>query len=185
MKSFSILSLFFLMGCTILPNGTSYFGEDRVFGKTFDNSFPILRRDAEYWEPSWELGIAVQPHKDGRIKGIRLKNPTLGNIRLSVWDAEMRTVIKDFNVDNRNPINENFIYCEIPITAGKIYYVTINVRQYYYYELPYYRPISLDNPDISFLYSVYEETPYQRFPQNNVTNIYHGLIDLDVDFKIN
>ncbi len=172
------------MGCTIFPNGTSYFGEERVFGKAFDSSFRILRRDANSWEPSWELGIAVQPHKDGRIKGIHLKNPMLGNIKLSVWDAETRMVLTAFNVDNRDPINDNFIYCEIPITAGKIYCVTINVRQYYYYELPF-RPFSLDNPDISFLYSVYEETPYQRFPQNNVPNIYHGLIDLDVDFKIN
>lgn len=172
------------MGCTILPNGTSYFGAERIFGKSFENSLPILRRDAQHWEPGWELGIAVQPHRDGRIKGIRLKNPTLGYIRLSVWDAETRTVIKEFNVDNRDPYNENFIYCEIPIMAEKIYYVTINVKKYYYYELPY-NNFNIGNPDIDFLYSVYEETPYQRFPQNNVSNIYHGLIDLDVDFKIN
>ena len=184
MKYFLIILTLILNSCGVLQNGVSYVGEERVFEEYFDNSFQILRRDAEYWQPSWELGIAVQPHKDGRIKGIRIKNPTVGNIRLSVWDAEKRTVIQSFNVRNTDAFNENFIFCEIPISAEKIYYFTINVRQYYYYELPY-RPFILINPDISFLYSVFEATPYQKFPQNNISDIYHGLIDLDVDFKIN
>ena len=74
------------MGCGVLQNGVSYFGEERVFEKYFGNAPEIIRRDAEYGESSWELGIAVKPHKDGRIKGVRIYNPTSGNIRLSIWD---------------------------------------------------------------------------------------------------
>ncbi len=184
MKYYSVLLSIFLCSCGVLQNGISYLGEERVFGKSFNRTYEVLRRDAEYWEPGWELGIAIQPHKEGRIKGFRIKNPTLGPIRLSVWDAETRTLVQTINVTNSDTLNYNLTNCEIPILAEKIYYITINVRKYYYYSLPY-RPFSLENPDISFLYSVYEETPYQRFPQNIVASVYHGLIDLDVDFKIN
>jgi len=183
MKYFLLLLLLILNSCGVLTNGVSYIGEERVFGKSF-NSFEIMRRDAQYWEPSWELGIAVQPHKDGRIKGIRLNNPTPGNIRLSIWDADTKIVLKTWNINNGDGLKSTLNFCELPILAEKTYYITINVRSYYYYELPY-RSFSLDNPDITFLYSVYEETPYQRFPQNNVASIYHGLIDLDVEYKIN
>lgn len=173
MKNFLLLLLLILNSCGVLQNGVSYFGEERVFERAFDNSFPILRRDAQYREPSWELGIAVKPHKDGRINGIRIYNPTPGNIRVSIWDEETKTLIKSWNFNNGDGMKSTFNFCELPILAEKTYYITINVRQYYYYELPY-RPLTLDNSDISFLYSVYEETPYQRFPQNKVPSIFHG-----------
>ncbi len=184
MKYFSLISLFFLMGCGVLQNGVSYFGEERVFEKYFENSPEIIRRDAEYGEPSWELGIAVKPHKDGRIKGIRIYNPTSGNIRLSIWDEETKTLLKSWTFNNGDGMKSTFNFCELPILAEKTYYVTINVRAYYYFYLPDH-PFPIDNPDLTFLYSVFEETPYQTFPQNKVSNVFHGLIDLDVDYKIN
>jgi hypothetical protein len=172
-----------LVSCGVLPKGISYFGEERVFGKSFNKTFKTERRDAENWEPAWELGIAVQPHKDGRIKGIRVKNPTAGYVRLSVWDADTRQLIQTMNVNISDTVNYNLNVCEIPIIANKTYCISINVRKYYYYTLPF-NPLPLHSSYISLLYSVYEETPYQRFPQNNVASVYHGLIDLDVDFKI-
>jgi len=176
-------TFFCLVGCGVLPKGISYVGEERVFGKLFNRTFITLRRDAENWEPAWELGIAIQPQKDGRIKGIRLKNPTAGSVRLSVWDAETRQLIKTINANISDTVNYNFNFCEVPILANKIYCISINVRKYYYYNLPF-NPLPLQASDIRLLYSVYEETPYQRFPQNNVPSVLHGLIDLDVDFKI-
>ena len=93
--------------CGVLPKGISYFGEDRVFGKSYNKTFKTLRRDAENWQPAWELGIAIQPHKDGRIKGVRIKNPTFGNVRLSVWDADTRQLLKTINVNINDTINYN------------------------------------------------------------------------------
>lgn len=179
-----MIIVFCLVGCGVLNNGISYFGEESVFGKSFNRTFTTLRRDAERWEPAWELGIAVKPQKDGRIQAIRIKNPTAGPIRLSIWDAETRKLMQTINATISDTLNYNFNYCEIPITANKTYCISINVRKYYYYTLPF-NPLLLNANNISLLYSVYEETPYQRFPQNNVTSVYHGLIDLDVDFKTN
>ncbi|MCY7292200.1 MAG: DUF4082 domain-containing protein [Ferruginibacter sp.] len=179
-----VISICCLVGCGVLPKGISYVGEERVFGKSFNRTFTTLRRDAENWEPAWELGIAIKPQKDGRIKGIRIKNPTAGYVRLSVWDADTKLIIQTLNANISDTLNYNFIFCEIPITANKTYCISINVRKYYYYNLPF-NPLPLNVNNISLLYSVYEETPYQRFPQNNVASVYHGLIDLDVDFKTN
>ena len=183
MKYYFIISLLYICGCGVLPQGTTYIGEQRVFGKSFNKTFKTIQRDAQNWEPGWELGIAVQPHKDGRIKGIRVKNPTAGYVRLSVWDADTRQLIKTMNVNISDTVNYNLNVCEIPIIANKTYCISINVRKYYYYTLPF-NPLPLHSSYISLLYSVYEESPYQRFPQNNVASVYHGLIDLDVDFKI-
>ena len=129
------------------------------------------------------MGIAIQAHKDGRIKGIRIKNPTTGYVRLSVWDADARQLMQTMNVNISDTVNYNLNYCEVPIVAGKTYGITIYVRKYYYYTLPF-NPLPLHSSYISLLYSVYEESPHQRFPQYNVPSVYHGLIDLDVDFKI-
>ncbi len=183
MIRFVIILFLFFFGCGVLPKGTSYFGEDSIFGKSFNRTFETLRRDAENWAPAWELGIAIQPQKDGRIKGIRLKNPTAGYVRLSVWDADTKQLMQTINAHISDTVNYNFNYCEIPIVANKTYCISINVRKYYYYNLPF-NPLPLQASNIRLLYSVYEETPYQRFPQNNVPSVYHGLIDLDVDFKI-
>ena len=177
-----VLTIFCSTGCGVLNNGITYFGEERVFGKSFNRTYTTLRRDAQSWEPAWELGIAVKPQKDGRIKAIRIKNPTTGPVRLSIWDADTRQLMQTINATISDTLNYNFNYCEIQIRANKTYCISINVRKYYYYTLPF-NPLPLNANNISLLYSVYEETPYQRFPQNNVASVYHGLIDLDVDFK--
>lgn len=177
-----VLTIFCSTGCGVLNNGITYFGEERVFGKSFNRTYTTLRRDAQSWEPAWELGIAVKPQKDGRIKAIRIKNPTTGPVRLSIWDADTRQLMQTINATISDTLNYNFNYCEIQIRANKTYCISMNVRKYYYYTLPF-NPLPLNANNISLLYSVYEETPYQRFPQNNVASVYHGLIDLDVDFK--
>lgn len=184
MYRITFLLLLLSIGCGVLPNGTSYLGEERIFGKSFNSTFRTEYREAGPRESAWELGIAIQPHKDGRIKGIRIKNPTLGYVRLSVWDADTRMLIQTMNVNINNTSDYNFVYCQIPIVANKTYCISINVLKYYYYILPF-NPLPLHHPDVSLLYSVYEETPHQRFPQHNVPSVYHGLIDIDADFKIN
>ncbi|MFC3559340.1 DUF4082 domain-containing protein [Pedobacter jamesrossensis] len=178
-----LLLLIALCGCTVLKNGTSYFGEDRIFGKHFNKTFKTEYREVGYRESAVELGIAIKPHKDGRIKGIRIKNPTKGYMRLSIWDADTRELIQTMNVNISDTINYNLFVCQIPITANKTYTISINVFKYYYYNLPF-NPLPLHSSDVSLLYSVYEETPYQRFPSQNVASVYHGVIDIDAEFKI-
>lgn len=184
MRLLCFLLLMGCYGCGVLPNGTSYFGEERIFGKMFNQTYPVQYREAEHRESAWELGIAIRPKKDGRIKGIRIKNPTLGYLRLSVWDADTRALIHTMNVNIDNTVEYNFAHCLIPIVANKTYCISINVLKYYYYTLPY-NPLPVHSSDISLLYSVYEETPHQRFPQHTVSSVYHGIIDIDADFKIN
>jgi hypothetical protein len=178
----ALLFLTLQYGCAVLQKGTSYFGEERVFGKHFNNTYNTIYREAQNWEPAWELGVAFKPIKDGRIKAIRIKNPTKGQVRLSIWDADTRALLSTNIVTISDTVNYNKFIIELPITANKIYCTTINVRKYYYYNLPF-DPLPLNTQDVSLLYSVYEETPYQRFPQQNVSSVYHGIIDLDMDFK--
>ncbi len=176
-----LLSL--LLSCTILKNGISYFGEDRIFGKSFVQ-YATDYRKVEYGEPNFELGIEFKPLKNGRIKGIRIKNPQTGNLRLSLWDADQKELINTFTFNNQNPSKYNFGYFQIPLEANKTYCLTINVREYYYHKLIFDR-LPLKLPEIILMNSVYSEGAYQRYPEFRIDNILHGLIDLDFEWEIN
>lgn len=180
----NIITLILLSGCRILNSGTSYIGEERVFGKYFNHTFETHYRKAISGEANWELGIAFQPLGDGKIKGIRIKNPTQGPVRLSFWDADTRMLLQTFSHTISNNSEYNYGQYDIPLKANKTYCITINVGEYYYYALPF-EPLPITFNKVKLLGSVYEESPYQRFPQYTVTNVFHGLIDLDIDFKIN
>lgn len=178
--SIVIASLFF--GCTILKNGISYFGEEGIFAKSFSH-YPIEYRKVEYGEPNFELGIEFKPHKNGRIKGIRIKNPQTGNLRLSLWDADEKKLLNTYTFNNGDPRKYNFGYFQIPVKANKTYCLTINVRAYYYHVLNFDRlPLTL--PEISLINSVYAEGKYQRYPEFKIDNLIHGLIDLDFEWEI-
>ncbi|MDN3588952.1 DUF4082 domain-containing protein [Pedobacter aquatilis] len=183
MNRLFLLLMIALSSCTVLKNGTSYLGEDRIFGKHFNRTFKTEYKEVDYRASAVELGIAIKPHKDGRIKGIRIKNPTKGYVRLSIWDADTRELIQSTNVNISDTVDYNFFYIQMPLIANKTYTISINVLKYYYYKLPF-NPLPLHSNDVSLLYSVYEETPYQRFPGQNVASVYHGIIDIDAEFKI-
>lgn len=170
-------------GCGVLKNGTTYFGEERVFGKWFNKTYPTLSREAQMGESNWELGIAFMPHKAGRIKAVRIKNPTKGSVRLSLWDADTRALLKTFDYGIYDTENYNMRLYEFPLEANKKYCITINVHKYFYQRLPL-TPLPLKLQDITLLSSVYEETPYQRFPQQAANDVLHGLIDLDIDWIV-
>ncbi len=81
-------------------------------------------------------------------------------------------------------LNYNHFVLQLPVAlmANKKYCITINVAKYYYHLLPITNfPLEVNNATI--LSSVYEEAHYQRYPQNEVQNVVHGLIDVDIDFK--
>ncbi len=184
MRNYS--AAFFLLiisGCAVLQNGVSYWGEDKVFSKSWRGNATYIRA-AQGREPGWELGIAFIPHKDGRISGVWLKNPTAGTVPVSIWDADTRQLIQTIQCTIADTVNYNhfFLQQHLQISAGKKYCITVNVTRYYYHTLPYNNlPLQLTN--CTLVSSVYEETYYPRFPQNEINNVVHGLVDIDLEVK--
>lgn len=186
MKNTVIVILAFLLAsCSVLPKGgTSYSGEDRVFSKSF-SFYKTEYRQAQGREPGWELGIAFQCHKAGRIKGLHIKNPTKGMVPVTVWDADSRQIIfqMQVNLDGSNAYNRIYLEKPIPVEGGRKYCISINVTQYFYHVLPF-NQFPLDVNNITLLSSVYEESYYPRYPQFEVREVLHGLIDLDMQWEI-
>ncbi|RZL48735.1 MAG: DUF4082 domain-containing protein [Pedobacter sp.] len=176
----ALASVFF--GCTVLKNGISYQGEDGIFAKHF-NQYPTQYRIVEDGEPNFELGIEFRSHRNGRIKGIRIKNPQTGNLRISLWDADEKKLLNTYTYNNGDPRKYNFGYFQIPVKANKTYCLTINVRQYYYYVLTLDK-LPLNLQEIGLISSVYAEGKYQRYPEFRVDNVLHGLIDLDFEWEV-
>ena len=171
-----------LISCTVLKNGISYNGEQGIFAKHYVQ-YPAEYRKVEYGEPNFELGIEFRPHKNGRIRGIRFKNPQTGNLRISLWDANEKKLLNTYTYNNSNPSKYNFGYFQIPLQANKTYCLTINVREYYYHILTFDK-LPLILPEITLTRSVYSEGIYQRYPEYMVDNVIHGLIDLDFDWEV-
>jgi hypothetical protein len=170
--------------CGVLHNGFSYFGEEKIFSKQF-KFYPLNSRSVYGREPGWELGFAFKPHKEGRLKGLWLKNPTIGKVPVSIWDADTKQLIKTLECNNIDTINYNHFLIPQPLLliAEKKYCITANVIKYYYQSLPF-TPLPLECNNCTLLSSVYEETYYQRFPQFEIHNIIHGLLDVDIDWKL-
>ncbi len=180
---FFFLSILIFTSCGVLHNGVSYTGEEKVFSKQF-KSYTLNKREAQGREPGWELGISFIPHKEGRISGIWLKNPTKGTVPVSIWDADTKQLIQTFQFTISDTLNYNHYTLAQPIllTTQKKYCITTNVTKYYYHTLPFTTlPLQFNN--CTLVSSVYEETYYQRYPQFEINNVIHGLIDLDIDFK--
>jgi Domain of unknown function (DUF4082) len=180
----ALLLLLALLSCGTLPKGVSYFGEEKIFSKQF-KSYTTFKREAQGREPGWELGFSFMANKEGRITGLWLKNPTAGRVPVSIWDAETKQLIQTFQFTINDTINYNHFILPQPIllTAQKKYCITANVTKYYYHTLPFTAmPFQFNN--CILLSSVYEETYYQRYPQYEINNVVHGLLDIDVDFKL-
>lgn len=175
-----------LCGCSVLPKGgTSYVGEDKVFSKSF-SFYKTEYRQAQGREPGWELGIAFQCHKAGRIKGLHIKNPTKGMVPVTIWDADTRQIIFQLqaNLDGSNAYNHIYLEKPIPVEAGRKFCITINVTQYFYHVMPL-NQLPMDANNITLLGSVYEESYFPRYPQFEVREVLHGLIDLDMQWVVN
>jgi hypothetical protein len=173
-------------GCSVLPKGgTSYSGEDRVFSKFF-SFYKTEYRQALGREPGWELGIAFQCHKAGRIKGLHIKNPTKGMVPVTIWDANSRQIIFQLqaNLDGSNVYNHIYLEKPIPVEAGRKYCVSINVTQYFYHVMPPGQ-LPMEANTITLLSSMYEDSHYNRYPQFEVREVLHGLIDLDMQWVVN
>lgn len=178
-----ILSMAVLTGCSVLQNGISYAGEEKIFSKN-RNGVATKKREAVGREPGWELGFSFTTAKEARLKGVWIKNPTRGNVPVSVWDAESKQLIQSFqfNVSDTLQFKHFMLQQPLPLVANKKYCITINVTRYYYQPLVFSRlPMQANN--CTMISSVYEETYYPRYPQFEITDVVHGLIDIDLDFK--
>ncbi len=183
MKYFLPLIIILISSCGILQNGISYSGQDKLFSKNWQGS-PTYIRVAYGREPGWELGFSFKINTAARLKGVWIKNPTLGNVPVTIWDVDSKTIVHSFQFNMSDTLNYNHFVLQqpIPLMLDKKYCLTINVAKYYYHLLPVTSfPIEINK--VTFLNSVYEEAHYQRYPQNEVNNVVHGLLDVDIDFK--
>lgn len=182
-----LLSTLFILliacGCGVLQNGVSYSGEEKVFSKSWRGNATNIRV-AQGREPGWEMGFSFITNKEARLKGIWIKNPTAGALPVNIWDANTKQLLHSFRFTMGDTVNYNHFILQqpVPLAANKKYCITINVTKYYYHNLPFtVLPMQVNN--CTLLSSVYEETYYQRYPQYEINNIVHGLIDMDLDFK--
>ncbi len=147
----------------------------------------MLNRERQNREPGWELGIAFSPKIDGRITALRIKNPTIGQVPVTLWDADTQQIIYSTSINLNS--NEDFIRLLLPtpilVVANKKYCLTINVEKYYYFqENNFFNGIVPENTHFNFLGSVFIESQYQQFPIHFTNNIIHGLVDIDAQWKI-
>jgi len=180
---FLIALLFALSSCGVLQNGISYAGEEKIFSKSWRGN-TTSKRGASGREPGWELGFSFMCTRESRLKGVWIKNPSRGNVPVSMWDADSKQLVHSFQFNISDTLNYNHIVLQQPVAlmANKKYCISINVTSYYYQPLTFSNlPIQANN--CTMLSSVYEETHYQRYPQFELNNIVHGLIDIDLDFK--
>lgn len=183
MKYCLLLFILAFLGCGVLQNGVSWSGEEKIFSKSWKEGKP-LKRVAYGREPGWELGFSFISTRESRLKGVWIQNPVKGNIPVSIWDAETEQLLHSFSFRITDTIQYNHFVLQqpLPLMANKKYCISINVTGYYYQPLVFSKfPIQANN--CSMVSSVYEETHYQRYPQYELNNLVHGLIDIDLDFK--
>ena len=184
MKNYSVIFILLIIsGCGVLKNGISYVGEEKVFSKSWRGN-TTYTRVAQGREPGWEMGFSFITNKEARIKGVWIKNPTAGSIPISIWDADTKQLLHTFQFTVGDTVNYNHFVLQqpVPLAANKKYCISINVTKYYYQTLPFTTlPMQVNN--CTLVSSVYEETYYQRYPQYEINNVVHGLIDVDLDWK--
>lgn len=181
--SILLLLMFIIKGCGVLQNGVSYAGEDKIFTGKWKEGKP-LKRIAHGREPGWELGFSFTTTKDARLKGIWIQNPVKATIPVSVWDAETRQLLHSFSFRITDTLQYNHFVLQqnVPLMANRKYCISMNVTGYYYQPLSFAKfPLRANN--CSMISSVYEETHYPRYPQFELNNLVHGLMDMDIDFK--
>lgn len=180
----SFLCLILLAGCGSLKNsGNTYLGENKYFGKQY-RYYKTHKQIVEEGEPNLELGISIMPHIEGMIRGIRIKTPQQGYTIIRIWDAISKDIIQELPISITDTANYTLVRTEVPMYAGKPLCITYNTRSYYYHSLQL-DPLPYRRDAVSLLASVYAEGKFPRFPEATVADVYHGLIDIDVDWKIN
>ena len=100
--------------------------------------------------------------------------------------ANTKQILQQFNgtLNGTENFQSIFMHQAVPLQAGKSYCITINVVQYFYQPLPFH-PFPLRGEKVELLGSVVEESYYPRFPQQMLQDVYHGLIDVDLQWLVN
>ncbi len=176
-----IIASLFQCSCTsIMQNSTSSFSIE----KTFETSVYGMGLPLQIAQSGpWELGVSFVVHREAKIIGIRIKNPELGQKRVSLWDAIEHRLLATYTFNITDSQNYNLFLIEMPLQKGKTYSLTMNCVEYYYHNLPFDR-LPLHNENITLLQAVYGQGSWQDYPRNIEKSVVHGLIDIDVQYKI-
>ena len=171
----------FLVQCISVGPGVSSAGIDNYFERSLYGTGLPLR----YAETGpWELGLTFVAHKDGIIKAINIKNPDLGTKRVSIWDTNTRTLITsfEFRTESDKEFQKNLI--NFKIEKGKTYTISFNAKNYYYHE-PIFKKLPISDDNLTLLSTNFTPGTWQQFPDKQIDNIIHGLIDIDFQWVIN
>jgi hypothetical protein len=163
-----------------MQKGTSSFSIEKVFETSvYGMGFPL---EMAHSEPC-EMGISFVVHRESKIIGIRIQNPELGEKRVSLWDAETQTLSANYTFNITDNKNYNYFHIEIPLQRERVYTLSMNCSDYYYHKLPYDQ-LPLHNENITLLHSVFAQGSWQQYPINQENSLVHGLIDIDLQYKI-
>ena len=175
-----ILTLLLLVQCNAIGPGISYSSTENYFENALDGTGLPLKYSTT---GPWELGLTFVAHKNGVIKSINIKNPELGNKRVSIWDTNNRVLITSFEyrTDSDKFYQKNLL--NFKVEKGRTYTISFNATKYYYYEL-FFKKLPMSDDNLTLLSTNFTPGTWQQLPDKQIDNIIHGLIDIDFEWEI-
>ena len=176
-----IFTLLLLVQCTAIGTGISYSSTENYF----ENALYGSGLPEKYAETGpWEMGLTFVSHKNGMIKSINIKNPELGNKRVSIWDTNNRVLITSFEFRTESDKDFQKKFINFKVEKGRTYTISMNATRYFYHEL-YYRKLPMSDDNLTLLSTNFTRGTWQQFPEQQIDNIIHGLIDIDFEWIVN
>jgi hypothetical protein len=177
---FSLIWISFIInGCNVLSNGTSYFTIEKTLETSvYGMGLPLNELNGE----PRELGLSFVVHQPSKIVAIRLKNPEIGNKRVSLWNTNNRALIATFMIQVTNTL-DNYHIVQIPLEQGQTYTLSMNCTTCFYHQLPL-QNLPISNEKITLLSASQIDGSWQQFPYLQNLQIVHGLIDFDLQYII-
>ncbi len=133
---------------------------------------------------TYELGLKFTTSLSGKIIKIKVKTPTTGLKRVSLWRASDGALLGTYYVNANSTTEFSATDVSIPIADGQQYVISINLDRYYRnWEGTMMFPAN--SGSVTILSSQYKGGAAQSFP-NTVQNITDGVFGLiDFDFQRN
>jgi hypothetical protein len=145
---------------------------------TFDASSPLRQTSV----PTDEMGYKFKVLKNGSITGVSIKLPAVASdVPVTLWDGNTNMAIKTVKINvNASDFTTKVSFSPISVTAGSVYYISMNSNNYFYYSnfnqgTAY--PISSCN--IEVLSAVTAPGFGTKFPGSNLgNNKFYGDVDI-------
>ncbi len=128
---------------------------------------------------TYELGVKFTSSLSGKITKLKVKTPSTGNKRISLWRVSDGSLVGTYFVNATSTTEFSFTDVSISITGGQQYVLSVNLDRYYRNWTADMFPVT--NGSITLLTSMYEGGAAQVFPDAapNVTGGVFGLLDFD------